>query len=113
MQPLTIKIKDQDYVAIEFYSLATDFLYQGAQLGMSEDDVYAALAVELAIESGDIPLPWSQEECEENLPSGPLEITYTLDLMKTQPEFTPIACAWAYTQDEFIFYRFNPQEMTK
>lgn len=84
--------------------LAQDYFYDGAKLGLTKIEVHQALAVELAIQSGDLALPWTEIEVERNgcYGYGPT-IEDTRTLMAMHPEFTPIACAWAYAKDYQMF----------
>lgn len=81
-----------------------NYIYDGAKLGLSQFHIQQALAVEFAIESGELPLPWSQEEIENALTwgYGPT-IQGTQALMATHPEFTSVACGWAYHKDYNMF----------
>lgn len=80
-----------------------EFTYTGAQSGLTAYDVQLTIAVELAIQSGELELPWSQEEMD-NLPTSSVPISNTRNLMRIHPEFTEIAKVWAYSKfPEFLY----------
>lgn len=81
-----------------------DFTYKGAQSGLTAYDVQLTIAVELAIQSGELALPWSQEEVEAGLPTGPVPMSHTRELMRSQPHFNEIAKAWAYVKFPQFLY---------
>lgn len=73
-----------------------------AREGMDFKTAQQAAAVDLAIQSGEMSLPWSQEECESFSGDGP-DLESIQELMDKHPEFTPVACAWAYAGAPALF----------
>lgn len=82
------------------------FIVDGTKQGLDLKEIHQIFAVEKAIESGEVALPWSQDQCEEGLATGVLELADTQRLMSTypHPEFTPVACKWAYSKAPDLFY---------
>lgn len=92
----------------DFTHLGIEWMFQGCQQGLSQDQIWDALAFEICLQSGEYALPVSQKEAEENLPTGPLEIWHATKLIDRYPEMMPGVRAWAYSYDPTVFYRFHP-----
>lgn len=80
------------------------YIVDGTNQGLDLSEIQKALAVEFAIQSGDVPLPWSQEEVEETANDHGPYLHLTQSLMATHPEFTLVAAKWAYAQSRDLFY---------
>lgn len=91
----------------ESLGMVYDFTYAGAQQGLSLLEIQKVLAVEFAIQSGDLALPWSEDEVEEGLWNGGPHLQDVQNLMATQPDFTPVACGWAYHACPALFYMLH------
>ena len=82
------------------------YIVDGTKQGLSLKEIQTIYAVEKAVQSGELELPWSEEEAEEGLSTGVVEIVDTQRLMEMypHPEFTKIACKWAYAKSPELFY---------
>ena len=97
------------FVVGEALHTVYQYVHAGAKQGLDLEKIQEAIAVELAIQSGDLALPWSQEDCEDFGGYGPT-IEDTQRLMAQHPEFTPVARAWAYGKSPEMFYTFWEQQ---
>jgi len=91
-------------VAHQFGTLTSDDQYfaggvitTGLAAGAHPDDIAAACVVALAIQSGDIILPWSQDQVEIALAMQPTYIQIRA-LMVTAPHFLSGAYIWFATK---------------
>lgn len=89
-----------------YNEIATRFLHQGGAAGLDFYDSLTLVAIELAIQSGDLTLPMSQEECE-NLPTGPVQLENVLPLAEKYPEFHAVARRWAFQKSPALFPQFH------
>ena len=66
-----------------------DFTMAGAKLGLDLKQIQELVAVEMAIQSGELELPWSQEEIEQQAQGyGPeLKDTYKLTVLMAEQNF--------------------------
>lgn len=83
------------------------FTEQGTKLGLPLHRIQELIAVELSIESGELALPWSEDEIEQGCWGYGPTIEDVQKLLETHPEFLPIACGWAYGKSYQMFYMLH------
>jgi hypothetical protein len=84
-----------------------DFTAAGTKQGLDLKQIQEFIAVELALESGELALPWSQEVVESNVSNYGPTIEDVQQLLATHPEFLPVACGWAYGKSYSMFYMLS------
>jgi len=85
-------------------SIIYEFAAAGTKQGLDLKSIQEIIAVEFAIESGSIPIPWSQEECENGVDETGALLENTQALIAMHPEFVQVAATWAWEQYGFMFY---------
>jgi hypothetical protein len=84
-----------------------EYTMAGMRLGHSLSEIQKTLAVELAIQSGELALPWSEEELENDLWDGGPHYRDTYKRLCENPKFATLAYGWAYHKCHHMFYMLD------
>lgn len=91
----------------EAISTVYDFTIGGTKQGLNLAQIQMLVAVELAIQSGEVPLPWSQEVVESSVGGYGPTVEGVQGLLATHPEFAKVAAGWAYGKSYNMFYMLH------
>ncbi len=78
------------------------FKEKGKSTGVAPDDLRAAFVVYQAICSGELALPWSQEETEMGFADWLAPVQAVQRLMASQPQFSAEAFIWYENKYGFL-----------